>query len=117
MTTLTLTLDPVTADWLNREAAAAAAAPADVAARLLRELADPDGVENALIDRLLAEAAHSFPPVMELDEQAEMRDEVIDGLCHRLAEAHRSHLGVPMTAGELVAFRTRFEDRSRDIWG
>ena len=65
MTTLTLTLDPHTADWLNREAVAAGAAPTDVVVQLLRELADPDRLEDALIDQLLAAAAHSFPPVME----------------------------------------------------
>jgi hypothetical protein len=117
MTTLTIALDPLTADWLNKEAVALNQTQAEFVSELLRQLADPDRVEGDLIDRLLAEAAHSFPPVMTLDEQTEMREEVLDSLCHRLVETYREMLGVPMTPADRAAFRRRLEARSKTIWG
>ena len=116
MTRITLTLDPQIAAWLNREAGALNQAPADFVVELLRELADPDHVEGDLIDRLLAEATNSFPLVMTLDEQADMREEVLDGLCHRLVEAYRKMLEVPMPPADQAAFRSRLVDRSKNVW-
>jgi hypothetical protein len=117
MTTLTIALDPFTAEWLHREAATENTMPELFVAELLRELADPDQVEGNLIDRLLAEATRSFPGVMELEEQAEMRDEVLDDLCRRLVESHRQMLGELMTLTEQAAFRAKLEERAKIVWG
>ena len=114
MTTLTLTLVPITAAWLSR--VAGPTDPAAVVVELLRELADPDNVDGDLIDRLLAEAAGSFPPVMTLDEQDEKRAEVLDGLCHRLVETYRTMLGEPMSLADRAAFRERLIAHAKHIW-
>jgi hypothetical protein len=114
---LTLELDPLTAEWLTREAKAASCDVPEFVTEILRELADPDAVEGDLIDRLLAEAKHSFPPIMELDEQAEMREEVLDDLCRRLVTAHREMLRVDMALAEQAVFRTRLQERAGVIWG
>lgn len=116
MMTLTLALDPLTAAWLRRESAAADRPPTDFVAELLRELADPDGDEGELIDRLLSAAIVHFPPVMTLDEQAEMREEVLDHLCRRLVETYRELTGEPMGLSEQVAFRDRLSERARTTW-
>jgi hypothetical protein len=115
--TLTLDLDPITTDWLVREAAAAGREPAEFVAELLRELADPENVEGDLIDQLLADTTRLLPPVMTLDEHAEMKDELLDHLCHRVAETFREHLGMPMSVEEQAAFRQRLEDQSKIVWG
>ena len=114
---LILELDAMTADWLAREAAAAARDAAGFVTEILRELADPDAVEGDLIDRLLAGATHCFPPVMDLDEQTEMREEVLVDLCRRLISAHREVLGADMTPADLTAFRARLQDRAGVVWG
>jgi len=114
---LTLELDAITADWLTREAAAASCNLADFVSQLLRELPDPDAVEGDLIDRLLAEATHSFPPIMELDEQTDMREEVLDDLCRRLISTYRDMLGQEMTLTDQEAFRARLQERASVIWG
>jgi hypothetical protein len=114
--TLTLNLDPITTEWLIREAAAIQRDPAEFIAELLRELADPDHVEGDLIDQLLADATRSLPPVMTLDEHAEMKDELLDHLCHRVAETFRERLGMPMRDEERAAFRQRLEDHAQDLW-
>lgn len=117
MTTLTITLDPFTSKWLQREAATENVAPELFVAEMLRELADPEQVEGELIDRLLCEATHSFPQVMELDEQEEMREEVLDGLCRRVVEMHQTRLGEPMRLSDQTAFRAKLEDRAQVVWG
>ena len=116
MTTITIPLDLQTADWLNREAATANKSPAEFVAELLLELADPDHVEGDLIDRLLVEATGYLPPIMTLDEVDEMREEILDGLCHRLVEAHRNILGEPMSLADQATFRERLEKRSKTVW-
>ena len=114
--TLTLDLDSITADWLLREAAAAGREPAEFVAELLRELADPDNIEGNLIDQLLADATRSLPPVMTLDEHSEMKEELLDNLCHRVAETFRERLGMPMSLAEQAAFRQRLEAQSHELW-
>jgi hypothetical protein len=113
---LTLKLDPITTEWLLREAAVVQREPAEFVAELLRELADPDNIEGNLIDQLLADATSSLPPVMTLDEHAEMKDELLDHLCHRVAETFRERLGIPMNDEERDAFRRRLEDHARELW-
>jgi hypothetical protein len=117
MTTLTITLDPFTSEWLHREAATENTTAELFVAELLRELADPEQVEGELIDRLLSEASHSFPPLMELDEQDEMREEVLDDICRRVVEMHQTRLGVPMRPADQSAFRAKLEDRAPVVWG
>jgi hypothetical protein len=114
--TLTLNLDPITTDWLFREAAASGSEPAEFVAELLRELADPDHFEGDLIDQLLTDATRSLPPVMTLDEHAEMKEELLDHLCHRVAETFRERLGMSMNDAERAAFRRRLEDHAQDLW-
>ena len=116
MTTLTLTLDADTVEWLQREAATTRQTPADFVVELLRELADPDSVEGDLIDRLLTDATGSFPPVMTLDEQSEMREELLDDLCRRLVETYQHVLGEPMTLHDQPRFRKRLEEQSQNCW-
>lgn len=116
MTTLTLTLDPATAEWLHREAGATNRPPSDFVVDLLRELADPDRVEGDLIDDLLARSVDLFPPVMTLDEQDEMREEVLDHLCRRIADAYRAATGDAMPAGGAADLRERLTERSREVW-
>jgi len=111
-----LELDPMTADWLAREAAASARDASVFVGEILRELADPDAVEGDLIDRLLAEAAHAFPPIMEFDEHADMREEVLDHLCHRLSTVYRATQGTELTAAEKAKFRARLEERADSVW-
>ena len=116
MTTLTLTLDANTVAWLQREAATTRQTPADLVVELLQELADPDSVEGDLIDRLLTDATGSFPPVMTLDEQSEMREELLDDLCRRLVETDQQILGEPMTRHDQARFRKRLEEQSQHCW-
>lgn len=113
---LTITLDSSTFDWLTRQAQAENTTPAGVVETFLREMADPENIEGDLIDRLLAEAVGSFPPVMTLEEKGEMQEEVLDSLCHRLVETFRERLGMSMSLEEQAAFRQRLEVHAKTVW-
>jgi hypothetical protein len=114
--TLSITLSDVTHDWLNRESALSGRTPSEYVSAMLAELADPGNIEVDLIDRLLAGAGSWFPPLMTLEEQDEMRDEVLDFLCHRICEQYTSHVGKPMTKAAVKRLRDRLAAQAIDSW-
>lgn len=114
--TISIGVSETTLAWLRRESALTGRAVPEFLAELLRELAGPDNIEGDLIDRLLAEATQWFPPLMTLEEQDEMREEVLDFLCHRIQGQHLSQRGSSMTAAEVERFRERLSSRADAGW-
>lgn len=115
-TRLTITLSDLTYAWLNTESAGANQTAAEFVAALLDGLADPENVERDLIDQLLSDATGWFPSLMTLEEQAEIRDEVLDFLCNRIQEQYASHFGMPMSIAEVRQIRDRLAERAAHCW-
>lgn len=113
---ITITVSDMTRDWLERESAAARETPTVFLKELLAGLADPDRIENELIDQLLGSATGWFPPLMDLDEQAEIREEILDSLCHQIDEQFLAQIGEPLTNFELTRMRARLADRAEICW-
>jgi len=114
--TLTITLSILTLSWLKSESDRAGQTTEEFVATLLTDLADPDNVERNLLDQLLADAVKWFPSLMTLEEQTEMREEVLDYLCHRIQEQHVSQLGMPMSKAEARQLRDRLAERAAHCW-
>jgi hypothetical protein len=112
---LTLNLDAETLRWLNQAAIASDRSVATVIADILALLASPESQEDELVDKLLASAVNYFPAIMELDEQEEMREEVIDYLCMRLIEVGSASKSL-LTNEELAHLRCKLIERSEEIW-
>ena len=53
---------------------------------------------------------------MTLDEQSEMKEELLDDLCWRLVETYQQILGEPMTPHDQERFRKRLEEQSQNCW-
>jgi hypothetical protein len=114
-TPLSLNLDAETLRWLNQVAVASNRSVETVIADVLTLLASPESQEDELIDKLLASAVNYFPAIMELDEQEEMREEVIDYLCMRLIEVGSASKS-SLTNEELAHLREKLVARSGAIW-
>jgi hypothetical protein len=114
--TLSIILSDVAYEWLKRESARSGRTPTEFVTELLTGMADPDNIEIGLIDKLLSGAGAWFPPLMTLEEQDEMRDEVLDFLCHRICEQYKSHVGRPITKAEVKRLRDRLATRATDCW-
>ena len=112
---LSLNLDADTLRWLNQVAFASSRSLAIVVADFLTVIASPESQEDELIDKLLRNATNFFPAIMELDEQTEMREEVIDHLCTRLLEVAAKSKTV-LTDHELAHVREKLIIRSGEIW-
>jgi len=114
-----LSLSHDSVSWLEQTAAEAHCSVDDFASRLLNLLSNPDSIEDDIVDRLLADATKYFPPVVTLEEQTEMREEVIDYLCTRLVEvnANANAKEMAISTDELTSIRDKLIERSRNAWG
>jgi hypothetical protein len=114
--TFSISFSGVTLAWLKHESARAGRTPEQFVTELLADLADPDNVEAELLDKLLAGTATYFPPVMTLEEQDEMRGEVLESLMHRVRDQHLSQLGKPMSSDEEARFSERLAESAHRYW-
>jgi hypothetical protein len=116
MKKITITVSNATHAWLERESASARKSPTAFLNELLADLADPDQIEIDLIDRLLISCAGWFPPIMELEEQVEMRVEVLDSLCYQIRQQYTSQIGVTPSEDQLSRLRERLAERADICW-
>jgi hypothetical protein len=114
--TITITLSDATYAWLQGESALTGKTPKAFLTEFLADMADPDNVEADLIDKLLDQATSWFPPLMELDEQTEMREEVLDSICQIIREAYLFHFGVELNDDEATRLRARLAARANVCW-
>ena len=110
-----LTLDSETLRWVNQVAFASNRTVSTVISDYLTILGSPASQEDELIDKLLASAINYLPAIMELDEQTEMRDEVIDHLCTRLLEV-AANSKVSLTGQEFAQLREKLVSQSERSW-
>src|SRR5690348_6687057 len=104
---VSISLSDSTYSWLKQEAAQTGDTPAEFISKMLSKLADPDNAEAMSLDQLLAEAVSWFPPLMTLEEQEEMREEVLDFLCRRIEQQYASQVGQPMSKRDQNELRDR----------
>ena len=113
---ITVTLPDATHAWLERESALAGKTPKEFLTQFLADLADPKNIEDHLIDQLLIESLNLFPPLMELDEQTEMREEVLDFLCHDICKQYSIQIGETLSDWKKESLREQLAERAEFCW-
>jgi hypothetical protein len=113
---ITIGLSGFTHEWLERESTLAGKTPAAFLTGFLEDIADPNNIEAALIDEALMGAVSWFPPLMDLDEQTEMREEVLDSLCYLIREQCLSEMGMTLSDAEVHRLRHRLGERAKVCW-